>query len=293
MGTSRFTAWAQEVEASPVQAADTAQPSLTCHLEHSSGIHPQKVLASASREINSSISTTVPQYIKEAENDYKIKFLEELRPKFAERRALSPRAPHTLQEHASKKCCSFLLLNKSRVPKCCNMDGSFWSNSAGVSSSLLPLKTWKKLACSRPTLQPSPSTGGNSPGTTRRASGNQKKLQRKGRRAAELFWTDRERQAAMDYVSQAWGLFGHLLLAVSLGCPQKPSHQCPRSPSAPVSQLSNTIPLIACRNQCDETHHSPTKRSNWAQGCSEKAVFFYYQINFKKTHPFHFPHQRS
>lgn len=42
-----------------------AWPSLTCHLICSNGICLHKVLASASREINSNISTIVPQYIKE------------------------------------------------------------------------------------------------------------------------------------------------------------------------------------------------------------------------------------
>lgn len=136
---------------------------------------------------------------------------------------------------------------------------------AGLSSCLLSLRTWKKHGRGRPTLQSDPSTGGNSPGTIHRATGNRKKLQRKGRRAAELFWTDGETSCngLCDW-SQSWSLFGNPLLAVTLGCPQEPSHHCPRPPSAPVSQLSNTILLIPCRNQCDDTQHSPTKCPNWA-----------------------------
>lgn len=55
----------------PRAGRHTAWASLACHLNCLGGICLHKVLASASREINSTISTIVPQYIKEATNHHK------------------------------------------------------------------------------------------------------------------------------------------------------------------------------------------------------------------------------
>lgn len=75
--------------------------------------------------ISSNISTAVPQCIKAGKNQHKIKFLEWLRPKFAECRALSLVTTPT-QEHTSKNWCSLLFLNESQAPRGCSVDGSFW-----------------------------------------------------------------------------------------------------------------------------------------------------------------------
>ena len=292
MGTSGFTAWGQKVEASPVQAA---WPSLMCHLNCLSGICLHKVLASASREINPNISTIVSQYIKEAKKSSQNKVLRVVKAQICRVQSPFPNdSTPTTRAYKQK-----LLLTPASEQKpssqvvATRMDLS-GATPAGLSSCLLSLRTWKKHGHGRPTLQPSPSTGGNSPGTTQ-SNWEPEKTSEKGEEGCRAL-LNRQGETGCNGLrewSQSWGLFRHPLLAVTLGCPQEPSHHCPRSPSAPVSQLSNTILLIPCGNQCDEIQHSPTKCLNQAQGCSEKAVFFYYQINVKKPHPFHFPHQRS
>ena len=200
-----------------------------------------------------------------------------------------------MQEHTSKNGCSLLLLHESQVPKWLQHGWIFLEQLLLVCPAVCYL--WghgKSMAVADPHCSLPQALVGTALGQL---------IQQL--RARNNF---REREAALQSSSERqggtrcnglcnWslsrGLSGHPLIAVTLGCPQKPSHHRPRSPSAPVSQLSNTIPLIPCRNQCDEILRSPTKHPKWAQGCSEKAVLFYYQINFKKAHPFHFPHQRS
>lgn len=87
-------------------------------------------------------------------------------------------------------------------------------------------------------------------------------------------------QGMMGYITLCgWPtlLFGQPLLVVTLGCPQEPS------PLTAVSQLSNTcLNLNSLEKPVRYDTAQYYKNTMAMQGSSEKAEFFYYQINFKK-----------
>lgn len=103
-------------------------------------------------------------------------------------------------ESTQTKCCSFQLLEESQVPKGLQHVGSPWSNS-GRTLQLLSLWVYKKHGCGRPIQQAMSNIGGNNPGTTHRATKNQKGDPEKGKEVCRALQMDRELWVTSDYVA--------------------------------------------------------------------------------------------
>lgn len=150
---------------------------------------------------------------------------------------------------------------------------------AGLSSCLLSLWVWKKHGRGKPIPTGYPEHWWEQPWDNSQSNWEPEKSsrERQGRLQSSSKWTGN------DGLQQTTWLVSTLKsLGATSGCPQEPSHHSPRLPLTPGSQLSNTC-----------LHSNSLQKPAWwdttvlqntmvVEDCSEKAVFFYYQINLKK-----------
>jgi len=81
---------------------------------------------------------------------------------------------------------------KARFPRDCKMLDLPGATLAGLYSCLLSLWVYKKHGCGRPIQQAMSNIGGNNPGTTHRATKNQKGDPEKGKEVCRALQMDRE-----------------------------------------------------------------------------------------------------